>query len=192
MVFKGNFLVLSYSTVMKPIKTSGIILVMTLTFGGLSVFVRPALAISPTQQKSAISTNRMNAESLFERGTKKIARGDYQGAITDFDRVIELNPNYIEAYCNRGMAHLGLGNLSQAIAEFDLALQVAPRHADALNRKGIVLAQQGNLDRAVDSFGRALSFDSNFMVRSLIMMRQFDSTLLWLKLMAIEGLSAPS
>ncbi|MBW4536393.1 MAG: hypothetical protein KME09_20885 [Pleurocapsa minor HA4230-MV1] len=49
---------------MKSMKTSGIILgrtrganriretemsVMTLTFGGLSVFVRPALAISPTQ-----------------------------------------------------------------------------------------------------------------------------------------------
>ncbi|MGL6344094.1 MAG: tetratricopeptide repeat protein [Waterburya sp.] len=33
----------------------------------------------------------MNAESLF-------GRGDYQGAITDFDRVIALNPNYIEAY----------------------------------------------------------------------------------------------
>lgn len=56
---------------MKSMKTSGIILgrtrganriretemsVMTLTFGGLSVFVRPALAISPTQQQSAIST----------------------------------------------------------------------------------------------------------------------------------------
>ena len=139
---------------MKPIKILGILLGMTLTFGGSSVFVRSAFAIA--------STERMNAESLFERGTEKINRGDYQSAITDFDRVIELNPNYIEAYCSRGMAHFGLGNLDRAIAQFDLALKVAPRHADALNRKGIVLAQQGNLERAVDSFGRALNLNSDF------------------------------
>ena len=114
MVLRGNFLVLSYNknnSVMKPMKTSGIILGMTLTFGGLSVFVRPALAISPTQQHSTISAAQMNAENLFARGTEKIARGDYQGAIADFERVIALNPNYIEAYCNRGMAYFGLGNL---------------------------------------------------------------------------------
>jgi hypothetical protein len=92
MVLRGNFLVLSYSKnnpAMKPMKTSGIILgrtrgansirpremsVMTLTFGGLSVFVRPALAISPTQQQSTISAAQMNAENLFARGTEKIAR----------------------------------------------------------------------------------------------------------------------
>ena len=117
---------------MKQMKTLGILFGMTLTVGGLSVFVRPALAIASTQQQSAVSTERMNLESLFERGTEKINRGDYQSAIADLDRVIELDPNYIEAYCSRGMAEFGLGNLERAIAQFDLALQVAPRHADAL------------------------------------------------------------
>jgi tetratricopeptide (TPR) repeat protein len=165
MILRGNFLVLNYSKnnpVMKPIKTLGIILGMTLTFGGVSVLVRPALAIFPTQQQLETSTDQINAESLFERSTEKINRGDYQGAIADLERVIALNPNYIEAYCNRGMAYFGLGNLDIAIAQFDLALKVAPRHADALNRKGVVLAQQGNLERAVDNFDRALNFDSNF------------------------------
>ena len=126
-VLRGKVFVLSYSKndpVMKPIKILGILLGMTLTFGGSSVFVRPVFAIA--------STERMNTESLFERGTEKINRGDYQSAIADLDRVIELDPNYIEAYCSRGMAHFGLGNMERAIAQFDLALQVAPRHADAL------------------------------------------------------------
>jgi len=147
MVLRGEFLVLSYSknnTIVKPTKTLGILLGMTLTFGGFSVFVRPALAISSIQQQSAVSTDRINAENLFERGTEKINRGD------------------IEAYCSRGMAHFGLGNSDRAIAQFDLALQVAPRHADAFNRKGIVLAQQRNLVRAVANFDRALNYDSGF------------------------------
>ena len=165
MVLRGDVFVLSYSKynpVMKLLKTSGIILGITLTLGGLSVFVRPTLAISPLQQQSATSTKPTNAESLFERATEKINRGDYRGAITDFDRIIALNPKYIEAYCGRGMAHFGLGNFQKAIAQFDLALQVAPSHADAFNKKGVVLAQQGNLDQAVENFDRALNFDSNF------------------------------
>ena len=43
--------------------------------------------------------------------------GNYQQAIKDFNKVIELKPDDAEAYYNRGASYGNLGNEQQAIAD---------------------------------------------------------------------------
>ena len=43
------------------------------------------------------------AEKYFKLGEQKYNKKDYQGAIADLDKVIELNPKYFDAYNNRGV-----------------------------------------------------------------------------------------
>ena len=38
------------------------------------------------------------AEKYFKLGEQKYNKKDYQGAIADLDKVIELNPKYFDAY----------------------------------------------------------------------------------------------
>ena len=47
---------------------------------------------------------------LFKRGNIKNLLGDYEGAITDYSKAIELNPNLAEAYHNRGLTKFRSGN----------------------------------------------------------------------------------
>ena len=42
------------------------------------------------------------AEKYFKLGEQKYNKKDYQGAIADYDKAIELNPKYARAYYNRG------------------------------------------------------------------------------------------
>ena len=44
------------------------------------------------------------------RGAEKYEQGDYQGAIADFTRAIEINPRYADAYLKRGNAKDELGD----------------------------------------------------------------------------------
>ena len=51
------------------------------------------------------------------------AEGTFESAINDYDKAIELNPNYAEAYNNLGLAFQDKGDLESAIGNFQKALE---------------------------------------------------------------------
>src|SRR5207248_11313498 len=50
----------------------------------------------------------------YNRGTARAAMGDHTRAIEDFDRTIELRPDYAWAYNNRANAFYQLGDFARA------------------------------------------------------------------------------
>ena len=44
------------------------------------------------------------AEEYYNRGTVKVPLKDYNAAIADFTKAIELDPNYTDAYYNRAIS----------------------------------------------------------------------------------------
>ena len=65
-----------------------------------------------------------NATDWFKRATAKHKSKDYQGAIADYTKAIELNPDYAQAYNKRGFAYLMLGSKSKARADFKRAIEL--------------------------------------------------------------------
>lgn len=63
---------------------------------------------------------------------------DYQKAIRDFSKSMELNPKDATAYYNRGIAYGGLGNHQQAIEDIKIAARLGFKEAqDLLKNEGI-------------------------------------------------------
>ncbi len=50
------------------------------------------------------------AEEYYDSGVEKANSGDYEGAIEDYNKAIEINPKDADAYHNRGFAKAELGN----------------------------------------------------------------------------------
>ena len=50
-------------------------------------------------------------------GVAYINLGEYEKAVADFTRAIELNPNFAEAYNYRGFAYMKLNKKAQADAD---------------------------------------------------------------------------
>ncbi|MBD2201204.1 protein kinase [Calothrix sp. FACHB-1219] len=83
-----------------------------------------------------------NAQTFHLWGLDKLQRQDYQGALTDFNQAIQINPSYCEAWCNRGNVYLKLGNYDAALADYDRALTINPQFTQALQGRDYILSIQ--------------------------------------------------
>ena len=71
------------------------------------------------------------------RGNAKSDLQDYQGAIADYTKAIEINPQLAPAYYNRGLAKYDLKDYQGAIADYSKAIEINPQYADAYYNRGL-------------------------------------------------------
>ena len=83
------------------------------------------------------------------------------GPIADYDKAIELDPQYARAYNNRGIAYCRKGDYDQAIVDYDKAIKLAPQYATAYNNRGIAYVDKGNYDQAIANLNEAIRVGSD-------------------------------
>ncbi|UCH19601.1 MAG: tetratricopeptide repeat protein, partial [Deltaproteobacteria bacterium] len=84
-------------------------------------------------------------------------KGQYDKAISDCKKAIEINPRFVLAYNNRGFAYSeGKGQYDKAISDFDKAIEINPRFAPAYNNRGFVyMVRLENKKKACSDWKRA-------------------------------------
>jgi tetratricopeptide (TPR) repeat protein len=87
-----------------------------------------AVACSGSERPS----QRSEMMEHFNSGVQLSKEGQWEEAVAEFDKAIELDPSYALAYYNRGRAHAELGNASQAIADYEKTIELEPSWSDAL------------------------------------------------------------
>ena len=85
------------------------------------------------------------SEPYFFRGLAKLNLDDYEGAIQDYSKAIELNPNYFHAYMYRGVAWHNLRKYEEAMADYAQAIALEPRDAYVYANRGITEAETTNI-----------------------------------------------
>ena len=80
---------------------------------------------------------------------------EHSEAIADYDRAIELKPDYAEAYNNRGIANRILECHSEAIADYNRAIELKPDFAEAYNNRGVAYDSLGDKEKARRDFLKA-------------------------------------
>jgi hypothetical protein len=71
-------------------------------------------------------------------------QGDFARAIVSYDRVIDIKPDFADAYANRGASYAALNRSSEALANFDLAIAIEPDHVGAHIGRAVVWLSQGD------------------------------------------------
>ncbi len=96
------------------------------------------------------------------RGVAYFKRGEYAKAVSDYDRAIEINPKYDEAYNNRGAVSGILRDNRQAILDFDRAIVINGKYVDAYYNRGIAYGELGDPRHAIEDFDRAIEIDPKY------------------------------
>ena len=76
------------------------------------------------------------AEEYFDRGYTKHKLKDYERAIADYTKAIEINPNDAKIYLSRGASKDYFNDFNGAIADFTKAIEINPNFASAYFNRG--------------------------------------------------------
>jgi tetratricopeptide (TPR) repeat protein len=107
---------------------------------------------------------RAKANDYLKSGTQKFYRQDYRGALADFNRAIQTDPNFVEAYNYRGnLKRNNLKDYQGALADFNRAIQLAPNYALLYRNRGVVkLTGFEDFQGALADLNRAIQIDPNY------------------------------
>ena len=113
-------------------------------------------------QEIGSDSERRKCDLLRELGLLFAAEQDYGNAITSWEKVLAINPDYHEAWYNRGVELSALGRKEEAIQSYDKAVDIKPDDHEAWNNRGYALSDLGRYEEAVQSYDQALNIKPDF------------------------------
>jgi protein O-mannosyl-transferase len=89
-------------------------------------------------------------------GCARLAKGETDQALREFDRAIRLQPTNAYAYANRGIAHHARGDYDQEVRDCTRAIELKPDFAEAYNNRGGAYGAKGDYDAEIRDCTKAL------------------------------------
>lgn len=94
-----------------------------------------------------------------KRGLIYLEQGQYGQAVKNFNRALELEPSYAEAYYGLGRVNYDRQRFAEAIDQIKLAIRYDPQFTLAHALLGMIYSTQGKYSQAVKHFEQAMKLD---------------------------------
>jgi tetratricopeptide (TPR) repeat protein len=112
---------------------------------------------------AAIKADPKSSLAFLGRGVLlAVRKRAYDRAIEDFDKVLVIEPDNVEALVSRGDAFGQLGDLGRAMADLNRAVALAPDKPTVLLARGQIESRRGNLAGAARDYEAALKLDARY------------------------------
>jgi tetratricopeptide (TPR) repeat protein len=128
-------------------------------FGAVFLFLAGCATEKPVERAPL---PQETAQTYFNRGVESSEKGDFREAISNFNKAIDVNPEFVVAYLNRGYSYSRRGEFDKAIADYTKAIELNPRYAVAYHNRGFVYRRMGEYDRAILDFTKSIEIDPKY------------------------------
>ena len=130
-----------------------------LVVGSTALVVGAGLMIA-LKDKNDLNIKAKNYEYFFNRAQDKFELTDYEEAILDYNKALELSPTEIcLVYSMRGNAKRNLGDFDGAISDQNKALDFDPLYADGYFNRGIANFKKGDFDGAIKDYSQVIKIN---------------------------------
>ncbi len=101
----------------------------------------------------------ISAPDLVDRAREKVVTCDFDGAMADAAKAIELDPRLAAAWRCRGAARIGNGDPEGALADYAKTLELAPGLAEVWLERGAARMSMRDWDGAIADDTKAIELD---------------------------------
>ena len=143
---------------------------LTRSHEGGDKFIEEALSLSDNgKYDEALEVLNQAAELFPDNQYVFVNRGniynnyfrDYEAAIADYNKTIEINDKFSWPYLNRGIAYGRLKRWEEAIADYGRAIELDKNYASAYNGRAWSYCQINNFEAALADAQKALKLKPN-------------------------------
>lgn len=100
-----------------------------------------------------------DAEAFFKEGEKFMRQGRHEEALEQYNKVIEADPDFTNAYLRRGFVNNVLKHYEDAVHDYDKVIEKHPTHVFAYVSRGSAKNKLENYQEAMTDFNKALELD---------------------------------
>jgi tetratricopeptide (TPR) repeat protein len=121
------------------------------------------LIVHSSVGQSSVNQRLNQAREYFNQGIKYGIAEEFESAVKDFEKAIELNPVFAEAFLYKGLAEIELGNYDQAIKDFTITFELDPGFADQVHYfRGLAKYFNGEFEQSIDDLTIAIKKNPDF------------------------------
>ena len=98
-----------------------------------------------------------NSIPYLNRGLSHSNLGDEYAAISDYNKAIALDSQYLKAYYNRAWSKKEIGDIQGSIADYTKVIDLNPRYYKAYVNRGIIRSDLGDKRAACKDYKQSIS-----------------------------------
>ena len=118
--------------------------------------------IQPQVQPKPVVKESLPDFSFYQkRADDNISKGEYDLAIVDYNKAVELNPKSVPAYFNRGRAFYFKRDFASAIESYSKVIELTPTDSIVYYNRGVSYEKMGDTQKASEDYQKAVELDEN-------------------------------
>ncbi len=126
----------------------------------LQLKVSEARSISSLNAETQ-KNKRAAAERFYSQGVAQLSRDDYQRALSFFEKAVEMDPNYAEAWYQAGFCYGVLGRHGDSLSSSKNAAKLRPEWAATYVNIGTSTFALGQFNESAEAYRQAIRLDDN-------------------------------
>ncbi len=91
-------------------------------------------------------------KELFDKGVSLFKQGEYQQAVDEFSKLIQLAPDNADAYKNRGVSYMKQEKFDSAIQDFETAKRLFPELKGLYSNLGVAWYYKKEYEKAIENY----------------------------------------
>lgn len=118
--------------------------------------------LSDSFKRSQYDETVGEAKELYKRGIARSQLGDYQGAILDYTKALQFNPDWAEVLYHRGFARYKMQDYRGANTDYTQALFLDPYLVEVYYYRGLSRIKLRYIQAGMEDYTKALEINPDF------------------------------
>ncbi len=120
-----------------------------------------------------VSCGGMSADDYLHEGQRSMRKQRTDEAFKYFEKAIEKDPSFSQAYVERARIFFVRGNIDEALEDFTKAIELDPENSDAYYGRGRLFQFRNNMPAACEDWVKARDLNHHNIEEALHMCRAY-------------------